>query len=79
MINIMNGNQGKKGIKSISGLGLMLGIETEKPAPEIIAGCREKGLLVLSAKTKVRLLPPLNIPFDLLKKAVDIIASVCAE
>ncbi|MBE6632391.1 MAG: aminotransferase class III-fold pyridoxal phosphate-dependent enzyme, partial [Ruminococcaceae bacterium] len=76
---IRNSLTGKKGIKSVSGMGLMLGIETEKPAADILAVCREKGLLVLTAKTKVRLLPPLNIPFDLVEKAVDIIISVCAE
>ena len=54
-------------------MGLMIGLETEKDAKEVVAACREKGVLVLTAKTKVRLLPPLNIPNDLLKKAVDII------
>lgn len=71
--------EGKKGIKSVTGLGLMLGIETEKPAGEVIAGCMEKGVLVLSAHGKVRLLPALNIPLDQLKKAVDILAEVCGE
>ena len=51
----------------------MLGIDTVKPAAEVVAACREKGVLVLTAKTKVRLLPPLNIPMDQLKKAVEII------
>lgn len=62
-----------KGIKSVSGLGLMIGIETELDAGEVIKRCMEKGLLPIKAKNKVRLLPPLNIPFDLLKKAVEII------
>lgn len=69
---------GAKGIKGISGMGLMLGIETEKPNKEVLALCREKGLLVLTAKTKIRLLPPLNIPFELVKKAVEIIKEACA-
>ena len=60
-----------KNVKSVSGKGLMLGIECEKPAKEIIAAAMEKGVLVLSAKTKVRLLPPLNIPFELLEDAID--------
>lgn len=64
---------GAKGIKSVSGMGLMIGLETEKDAKEVVAACREKGVLVLTAKSKVRLLPPLNISTDLLKKAVDII------
>lgn len=60
-----------KKVKSVSGKGLMLGIECEKPAKEVIASAMEKGILVLSAKTKVRLLPPLNIPFCLLEMAMD--------
>lgn len=68
-----------KGVKSVSGLGLMLGIETEKPAGEIIAKCIEKGLLVLSAKTKVRLLPPLNISDAELSKGLEILKGVIEE
>lgn len=61
------------GIKSVSGMGLMIGLETDKDAKDVVAACREKGVLVLTAKTKVRLLPPLNIDEELLKKAVEII------
>ncbi len=68
-----------KNVKSISGKGFMLGIECEKPAKEIIASAMEKGVLVLSAKTKVRLLPPLNIPFELLENAIDILVEVIEE
>lgn len=68
---------GKKGIKSVTGLGLMLGIETEKPAGEVIATCMERGVLVLSAHGKVRLLPALNIPMELLEQALDVIVQVC--
>ena len=60
-----------KKVKGVSGKGLMLGIECEKPAKEVIASAMEKGVLVISAKTKVRLLPPLNIPFELLELAMD--------
>lgn len=70
---------GKKGIKSVTGLGLMLGIETEKPAGEVIAACMERGVLVLSAHGKVRLLPALNIPMELLEQALDVIVQVCGE
>ncbi|MBR2868971.1 MAG: acetylornithine/succinylornithine family transaminase [Clostridia bacterium] len=62
---------GVKGVKCVSGRGLMLGIECEKAAKDIIAAAMKKGVLVLSAKTKVRLLPPLNIPFELLEMAMD--------
>ncbi len=70
--------QGASGIKSISGMGLMLGIETEKPVKEVLAACMQKGVLALSAKTRLRLLPPLNIPFELLKKAITVIKEACA-
>lgn len=68
-----------KGVKSVSGMGLMLGIETEKDAGEIIAKCQEKGVLVIKAKNKVRLLPALNIPFELLEKAINVIIDVIGE
>lgn len=65
--------EGADGIKSVSGMGLMIGIETVRPANEVVDRCREMGVLALKAKEKVRLLPPLNIPMDLLEKAVDVI------
>lgn len=71
--------QGAKGIKSVSGLGLMLGIECEKDAGEIITACQKRGVLVIKAKHKLRLLPALNIPMELLKKAVQIIKEECAK
>lgn len=70
---------GADGIVSISGLGLMLGIQTKKPAADILAACREKGVLVIKAKDKLRLLPALNIPMELLEKAVAVIRECCAE
>ena len=70
---------GADGIESVSGLGLMIGIKTRKPAADVIRLCMEKGVLCLSAKDKVRLLPALNIPFDTLKQAVSIIRRACAE
>ena len=75
---IFNALQGASGVKSVSGLGLMIGIETEKAAKDIIAECMANGVLCLSAKTKVRLLPPLNIPDELLDKAIEIIKTACA-
>ena len=69
---------GAPGVHSVTGLGLMLGIETARPAAEVIRDCREKGVLVISAKTKVRLLPALNIPMPLLTRAVHILKEACA-
>ena len=68
-----------KGVKSISGKGLMLGIETEKDVGEVISAAQQKGVLVIKAKTKVRLLPALNIPFDELQKAINILCDVIGE
>lgn len=62
-----------KGVKDISGIGLMIGIETKKDAKEIVKNLINKGVLVLTAKEKIRLLPALNIPFEQLKKAIEII------
>ncbi len=70
---IINELKNADGIENITGLGLMLGIKTKKPAAEVIKKCMEGGVLCLSAKDKVRLLPALNIPQNLLEKAVDTI------
>jgi acetylornithine/N-succinyldiaminopimelate aminotransferase len=69
--------QGAPGIESISGLGLMIGLKTAKPASEVVAACMENGVLCLTAKDKVRLLPALNIPDGLLTKAAEIIKKAC--
>jgi len=61
------------GVKSVTGLGLMLGIETEKDASEVIKICQENGVLPIKAKNKVRLLPPLNITEAELAKAISVI------
>jgi len=68
-----------KGVKSVSGKGFMLGIETEKDAGSVIAECQKNGVLVIKAKNKVRLLPALNIPMELLEKAIDVIIEACKE
>ena len=70
---------GAEGIRSVSGLGLMIGIETERPAADVVKECIAEGVLCLTAKTKVRLLPALNIPTELLREAVEIIKRVCAK
>jgi len=70
---------GAPGVKAVTGKGLMLGIETEKPAAEIVRTCIERGVLCLTAKTKVRLLPALTISRELLDEALDVLLAVCAE
>lgn len=76
---IVNSLAGKKGIKEITGTGLMLGILTERPVDEVLADLRAEGVLALKAKNKVRLLPPLNISDAELGKAIEIIGKVCAK
>ena len=70
---------GAPGIEGISGLGLMLGLRTARPAARVVADCMEGGVLCLTAKDKVRLLPALNIPDDLLVKAAEVIKTACAK
>mgnify|MGYP002526203338 FL=1 len=70
---------GAPGIKEVSGLGLMIGIKTKRDASEVINACIKKGVLVIKAKDKVRLLPALNIPMELLEQAVGVIKEVCAD
>lgn len=71
--------KGAKGVESLSGMGLMIGIKAEKPAKQAADECLAKGVLVLTAKDKIRLLPALNIPFEELEKAVQVIKEVCAS
>ena len=66
-----------KGVQGVTGMGLMIGVKTEKPVGEVVAACMEKGVLCLSAKDKLRLLPALNIPTELLRQALDTIVEVC--
>ena len=65
------------GVEAVTGLGLMIGIKTVKAAKDVVAECMEKGVLVLTAKDKVRLLPPLNIPMEDLMQAVQVIKQAC--
>ena len=76
---IFNTLNGADGIVSVSGLGLMIGIETVGDVSVILKKCMENGILPIKAKNKLRLLPPLNIPMELLIKAVDIIKKVASE
>ena len=69
---------GAPGVESVAGLGLMLGIKTVKPLNDVVAACRENGVLVLTAHGKMRLLPALNIPMELVENAIGVIKSCCA-
>ncbi|HGO5856541.1 TPA: aspartate aminotransferase family protein [Mannheimia haemolytica] len=65
-------------VKSVSGLGLMLGVEFEEGilATDVVAKCIEKGVLFLTAKSKLRLLPPLIISEEQIEQAVNILREV---
>ena len=65
------------GVESVAGLGLMLGVKTAKPLDEVVTACRENGVLALTAHGKLRLLPALNIPMELVEKAVAVIKAAC--
>lgn len=69
-----------KNIASIRGLGMMIGIEVNgKTGLEVAKRCIEKGLIVLTAKSLVRLLPPLNITKDELDCGLEILKNVIEE
>lgn len=76
---IFNELSGAKGIESVTGMGLMIGVKTVKPAKEVVQACLQRGVLLLTAKDKVRLLPALNIPKEQLETAITILKDSCAE
>ena len=71
--------QNAPGVESVSGMGLMIGIKPVKPAREVVLKCIDRGVLCLTAKNKIRLLPALNIPTDTFKEALEILRAACAE
>jgi acetylornithine/N-succinyldiaminopimelate aminotransferase len=68
-----------KNVTAVSGMGLMIGITTTKPAREIAQKCLDKGLIVLTAHDKVRLLPPLNITKEEIEEAIKILNEVIGQ
>ncbi|MGN0977732.1 MAG: aspartate aminotransferase family protein [Faecousia sp.] len=70
---------GAPGVESVTGLGLMVGIKTTAPAADVVRLCMEKGVLCLTAKDKVRLLPALNVPMEDLTFAVETILVAAKE
>lgn len=65
-------------VKSVSGLGLMIGVEFEEGvlASDVVAKCIEKGVLFLTAKTKLRLLPPLVISNNQIEQGMKVLREV---
>lgn len=68
-----------KGVKSVRQQGLMIGIEVEGNAGDIAKKCTENGLLVITAKTLLRMLPPLNIKYEEIDEALSILKKVMEE
>ena len=68
-----------RNVIGVTGLGLMIGLETTKSAREVAERCLERGLIVLTAKNKVRLLPPLNVRKDEMDFALQILNEVISE
>jgi len=67
-------------VKSVSGMGMMIGVELDGPkASDVVAAGLKKGVMLLTAKTKVRLLPPLTITYGEIDRGLDALAAVLAE
>ena len=65
------------GVEAVSGLGLMIGITLKnKKAGDVVKSALDRGLLLLTAKDKVRLLPPLTIQYDEIKEGLKIFNAV---
>lgn len=66
-----------EGVESVSGLGMMIGITLKnKKALDVVSSALENGLMLLTAKEKVRLLPPLNITYDEIDKGLEIFEKI---
>ena len=74
---IFSALEGAEGIEAVSGMGLMIGIKTTQPAKDVLMACMEQGVLCLTAKDKLRLLPALNIPMEHLETAIAVIKAAC--
>jgi acetylornithine/N-succinyldiaminopimelate aminotransferase len=68
------------GVKDVSGVGLMIGVSLENSdAKQVVSACLKRGLLALTAKEKIRFLPPLIITDDEIERGLDIFAEALAE
>ena len=70
---------GAKGIESVDGMGLMIGVKTIFPAREFAECLLDAGVLVTTAKDRIRLLPALNIPMNQLKTALQRLCDCAAK
>ena len=67
------------GIEKVEGMGLMIGVSTKKDPELIVSECLERGVICMTAKRRIRLLPSLNITFELLKEAITILKTSCVN
>lgn len=68
-----------KGVAQVRGMGMMLGVVPEKgTSAALAAACVENGLLILTAKSLLRLLPPLTITREEMDKGLAILEKVLA-
>ena len=64
-------------VESVTGMGLMIGIKLRtKDAKQILKAALDKGLLILTAKEKLRLLPPLTISYEDIDKGLEILTEL---
>ena len=64
-------------VREVRGMGMMIGIVTEKDnAKQVAAECVDNGLLILTAKNLIRLLPPLTITYEEIDKGLSILKKV---
>ena len=67
-------------VKRVSGLGLMLGAELDGvTAADVLKAALENGLLVLTAKTKLRCLPPLTVTYEQIDAGMEILRRILSE
>ena len=67
-------------VSEVRGMGMMIGIVTEKDnAKEIAKKCVENGLLILTAKNLLRMLPPLNITYEEIDRGLNILKKVMED
>ncbi len=70
---------GAKGIEQVTGMGLMVGVVTQRPVVDVLSDLQKEGVIALKAHDRLRLLPPLNIPNELLEEAITKIKKVSAN
>ena len=67
-------------VAEVRGMGLMIGIDLKsKKASEIASKCVENGLLILTAKQSLRMLPPLSVTYEEIDKGLEILEKTLAE